>query len=66
MRELIKGTGGFRKVHVGISGVGKRGGARVIYILRNEESPAFLIAAYAKNKEEILKNQERNELAQAR
>jgi hypothetical protein len=29
--------------------MGKRGGARVVYILRSESFPIFLIAAYAKN-----------------
>ena len=61
--ELMQGTGGFRKVRVGRSGVGKRGGARVIYILRNEEFPLFLIAAYPKNRKDNLSAKERNELA---
>ena len=43
--ELIPGTGGFRKVRFGRSGIRKRGGARVIYILRNESFPIFLITA---------------------
>lgn len=61
--EVIQGTGGFRKVRVGRGGMGKRGGARVIYILRNEAFPIFLIAAYAKNEKESLTKKERNELA---
>jgi hypothetical protein len=61
--EVIQGTGGFRKVRVGRSGMGKRGGARVIYILRNELFPIFLITAYAKNTRDNLTKQERNELA---
>lgn len=61
--EVIQGTGGFRKVRVGRSGMGKRGGARVIYILRNESFPIFLITAYAKNRKDDLTKQERNELA---
>ena len=61
--EAIQGTGGFRKVRVGRSGMGKRGGARVIYILRNDAFPIFLIAAYAKNDKDNLTKQERNELA---
>jgi hypothetical protein len=61
--DLIKGTGGFRKVRVGRGGMGKRGGARVVYILRNESFPVFLIAAYAKNEKENLTKAERNELA---
>jgi hypothetical protein len=61
--EVMKGTGGFRKVRVGRSGIGKRGGARVIYILRNENFPIFLVAAYAKNEKDNLTKQERNELS---
>lgn len=61
--DIIQGTGGFRKVRVGRSGMGKRGGARVIYILRNESFPIFLIAAYPKNEKENLTKAERNELA---
>jgi hypothetical protein len=61
--EVMQGTGGFRKVRVGRGGMGKRSGARVIYILRNEAFPIFLIAAYAKNEKENLTKKERNELA---
>ena len=61
--ELIPGTGGFRKVRFGRSGMGKRGGARLVYILRNERFPVFLIAAYAKSVKENLTQKERNELA---
>lgn len=61
--EVIPGTGGFRKLRVGRSGMGKRGGARVIYILRNEGFPVFLITAYPKNDKDTLTAKERNEMA---
>jgi hypothetical protein len=61
--EVMKGTGGFRKVRVARSGMGKRGGARLIYILRGEAFPIFLIAVYAKNEKQNLTMQERNRLA---
>jgi hypothetical protein len=61
--EVIRGTGGFRKVRVGRSGMGKRGGARVIYILRNRSFPVFLVAAYGKNEKANLSSKERNDLA---
>lgn len=61
--DVIQGTGGFRKVRVGRTGIGKRGGARVVYILRNEEFPIFLITAYPKNEKDNLTKKERNELA---
>jgi hypothetical protein len=61
--EVIQGTGGFRKVRVARSGMGKSGGARVIYIVRSEAFPIFLVAAYAKNEKDNLTRKERNELA---
>src|SRR5271168_1893170 len=61
--EVMQGTGGFRKVRVGRAGMGKRGGARVIYILRGERFPIFLIAAYAKNEKDNLTKKERNALS---
>jgi hypothetical protein len=61
--DLIQGTGGFRKVRVGRDSMGKRGGARVVYILRNESFPIFLVAAYPKNEKENLTKAERNALA---
>lgn len=61
--DLIQGTGGFRKVRVGRRGIGKRGGARVIYIFCNERFPIFLIAAYTKNEKDNLTKKERNELS---
>ena len=61
--ELIPGTGGFRKLRVARAGMGKRGGARLIYIFRNQLFPAFLVAGYAKNVKENLSGQERNQLA---
>ena len=60
--EVMQGTGGFRKVRVGRSGLGKRGGARVIYIFRNQQFPLF-IAAYPKNRKDNLSMSERNALA---
>jgi hypothetical protein len=61
--DLIVGTGGFRKIRVGRGGMGRRGGARVIYILRNPGLPIFLVMAYAKNEKENLTRKERNQLA---
>lgn len=60
--DIIQGTGGFRKVRVARGGMGKRGGARVIYIVRSKDFPVFLIAAYAKNQAANLTQKERNAL----
>lgn len=61
--EVMRGTDGFRKVRVVRGGMGKRGGARVIYIARSEAFPVFLVAAYAKNEKDNLTKKERNQLA---
>ena len=47
--EVIPGTGGLRKVRVGLPGRGKRGGARVIYFHRVSQSQILLLMVYAKN-----------------
>jgi len=60
--DVMEGTGGFRKVRVGRGGMGKRGGARVIYILRNEEYPVFLMGVFAKSEKSNLTKKERNDL----
>jgi len=60
--DLIRGTGGFRKVRVARRGMGKRGGARVVYIWRNEKLPVFLITVFSKNEKENLSMAERNAL----
>ncbi|HMD85175.1 MAG TPA: type II toxin-antitoxin system RelE/ParE family toxin [Terriglobia bacterium] len=60
--NLIRGTGGFRKVRVARKGMGKSGGARVVYIWRNPRFPVFLITVFAKNQKENLSMAERNAL----
>lgn len=61
---LLEGTGGFRKFRVGRSGMGKSGGARVVYIYRNETFPVFLITVFAKNEKQNLSRAECNALKQ--
>jgi len=48
--EIIPDTGGVRKIRCALAGMGKRGGARVIYYYHNECLPVFLLSAYAKNR----------------
>ena len=60
--DVIRRTGGFRKVRVARKGMGKSGGARVVYIWRNERLPVFLITVFAKNEKENLSMAERNAL----
>ena len=46
--DLIPDTGGVRKVRWRRQGMGKRGGARVIYFYHNPVTPLFLLMVYAK------------------
>ncbi|MDM0029484.1 transcriptional regulator [Variovorax saccharolyticus] len=48
--DVIKGSGGLRKVRWTRSGMGKRGGARVIYFARDEKGDLVLLLVYVKAK----------------
>ena len=47
--DVIKGSGGCRKVRWAVAGRGKRGGVRVIYFKRLAEGKIWLLTMYAKN-----------------
>ncbi len=61
--DLIKGTGGVRKLRWRRGGKGKSGGVRVIYYFHNERVPLYLLTVFAKNERADLNQAERNELA---
>ncbi len=48
--DVIAGTGDLRKVRWSRAGMGKRGGARVIYFNRLASGEVVLVATYAKAK----------------
>ena len=48
--DVIPGAGNLRKVRFFRQGMGKRGGARVIYFNRNEAGQVVLLLVYAKAK----------------
>jgi hypothetical protein len=50
--DEMPGTGGLRKLRWGRAGMGKRGGARVIYYYYNETAHLYLFMAYAKAAQE--------------
>lgn len=52
--EVIRDTGGVRKVRWKSEGVGKRGGARVIYFYHDAGRPLYLLMVYAKARKEDL------------
>ena len=49
--EVIRGSGGVRKLRWGVAGRGKRGGIRVIYYLRSHQYEVWMLTVYAKNEE---------------
>lgn len=63
MGDLIKGTGGVRKVRFARKGAGKSGGYRVITFYHSETLPVFLLTVYAKGAKVNLTQAERNGLA---
>jgi len=47
--DIVRGSGGVRKLRWGVRGRGKRGGLRVIYYLHRARSEIWLITLYGKN-----------------
>jgi len=52
--DIIKGSGGVRKVRWKVQGKGKRGGVRIIYYLELAEARFLMLTLYAKNELEDL------------
>lgn len=50
--DIIKASGGIRKLRFAAKGKGKRGGVRVIYYWHNSKGEIWLLTIYAKNEEE--------------
>ncbi|QEP43821.1 hypothetical protein D5085_12210 [Ectothiorhodospiraceae bacterium BW-2] len=56
--ELIKGSGGLRKVHWKLQGRGKRGGVRVIYYWAINDDQIFMLYEYPKSEQENLTHEQ--------
>ena len=63
--DVIPGTHGLRKVRWSRSGMGKRGGARVIYYNLLEDGCIWLLIAYTKTKFDNLPTEFLNQLKEA-
>jgi hypothetical protein len=61
--DLMKGTGGLRKLRIAFEGKGKSGSGRVCYVDFAVYDKIFLITAYPKNEKENLSKNERNAIA---
>ena len=59
---IMPGTGGIRKLRWARTGMGKRGGVRVIYYYHNEQMPIYLLTLYSKGVKDDLNPSERRAL----
>jgi hypothetical protein len=50
--KVVQGSGGVRKLRWGRAGRGRRGGLRVIYYVRYQANEFWMLALYAKAKQE--------------
>lgn len=61
--NVIKGSGGARKVRFARSGIGKSGGYRTIHYFAGEDVPLFLLGLIDKRKSANLSKEELNALS---
>jgi mRNA-degrading endonuclease RelE of RelBE toxin-antitoxin system len=52
--DIVRESGGVRKLRWGATGRGKRGGLRIIYYLRSTQGEIWLLTLYAKNMAESI------------
>lgn len=57
--DLMKGTGGLRKIRWQGSGRGKRGGVRVIYYWVRTDGVILMLLVYGKNEQDDLTTEQR-------
>lgn len=62
--DLIRETGGVRKLRWARGGRGKSGGVRVIYYYHSDRIPLYLLTIFAKGERANLSAEEQHELAQ--
>jgi len=62
--DIIKGSGGIRKLRWTGSGRGKRGGIRVVYYYITEDEQIYMLYAYPKSKKDDLTADQLKQLKQ--
>ena len=60
--DVVKGTGGLRKMRFALPGKGKSSGSRVVYVDFTEKEITYLIFAYPKNMMDNLTKEECNSI----
>jgi len=62
--DIIRGSGGVRKVRWAIENKGKSGGIRVIYYWKNSVNEIWMLTIYAKNEKESIPGHILKQIAQ--
>lgn len=62
--DLMKGTGGIRKLRWSRGAQGKSGGVRVIYYVHSEFMPLYLLTLFAKSERANISKAQRHELSE--
>jgi hypothetical protein len=62
--DIIKGSGGIRKLRWAGSGRGKRGGIRVVYYYITEDEQIYMLYAYPKSEKDDLTSDQLKQLKQ--
>lgn len=50
--DVVRGSGGVRKVRWSRAGTGKSGGVRIVYLVRTQEGEVYLLTLFAKSVQE--------------
>ncbi len=61
--DLIRGTGGARKLRHALRGKGKSSGMRTIHYFGGVNTPVFMLAVYSKNRKADISAEDRSALA---
>ena len=62
--DVVRGTGGVRKLRVAFPGRGKSGSGRIIYAYVSQKARVFFLLAYPKNRLESLTAEQKNQMRQ--
>lgn len=63
--DLIRGSGGVRKVRWAVSGSGKSGGVRVIYFWKKSNHQIWLLTIYQKSEQDSIPGHTLKQIAEA-
>lgn len=63
--DIVKGTGGVRKVRWAAAGKGKSGGVRIIYYWKQSEHEIWMLTIYGKSERETISSHVLKKIAEA-